>query len=131
MFSEYQTKIEPTNKEVWYSGTINSATSSRNNSTLNRYTNKINLFYFDGTKVTEFIKKSQLYPEQSLDDQYYFVDASKRYRPDLIAQELYGTPILYWVILSANNLARPLDVKTNMTLRIPSLSSVLQNGRLI
>lgn len=131
MQNEYQTTPEPSGKETWYSASINAVTSGSRVNTMNRYLNKVSLVYFDGTKVTEFIKKSQLYPEPSDDDQYYFVDASKRFRPDIIAQEVYGTPLLYWVILSANHLARPLDVKTNMTLRVPSLNTILRNGRLL
>lgn len=128
----YQDIAEPTGKEIWYSNYIAEANSSkRSTSTLNRYKNKITLTTISGITVYEFIRKSQLYLEPRDDDQYYFVDASKRYRPDVISNEMYGTPILYWVILSCNNLSSPLDVKTNMTLRIPQLTTLLNNEKVI
>lgn len=132
MDTDYQTITEPSNQSIWYSGFISNAISQNyDSSTLNRYKNKINLVNIQGTRVFEFIRKTQLYIEPANDDQYYFVDSSKRYRPDLISLEMYGTPILYWVILICNNLSHPLEVKTNMTLRIPQLSTILNNGRVI
>lgn len=132
MDTDYQTITEPSNQSIWYSGFISNAISQTyDSSTLNRYKNKINLVNIQGTRVIEFIRKTQLYIEPANDDQYYFVDSSKRYRPDLISLEMYGTPILYWVILICNNLSHPLEVKTNMTLRIPQLSTILNNGRVI
>ena len=132
MDTDYQTITEPSNQSIWYSGFISNAISQNcDSSTLNRYKNKINLVNIQGTRVLEFIRKTQLYIEPANDDQYYFVDSSKRYRPDLISLEMYGTPILYWVILICNNLSHPLEVKTNMTLRIPQLSTILNNGRVI
>lgn len=132
MDTDYQTITEPSNQSIWYSGFISNAISQNyDSSTLNRYKNKINLVNIQGTRVIEFIRKTQLYIEPANDDQYYFVDSSKRYRPDLISLEMYGTPILYWVILICNNLSHPLEVKTNMTLRIPQLSTILNNGRVI
>ena len=128
----YQDKAEPTGKETWYSNYIAKATvSKRSTSTLNRYKNKITLTTISGITSYEFIRKSQLYLEPRSDDQYYFVDASKRYRPDVISYEMYGTPVLYWVILSCNNLSSPLEVKTNMTLRIPQLTTLLNNEKVI
>lgn len=132
MNNVYQSIVEPSGKEIWYSDYIADATSpKRSTSTLNRYKNKINLTTISGLTVYEFIRKSQLYIEPSDDDQYYFVDASKRYRPDIIANEMYGTPILYWVILSCNNLSSPLQVETNMTLRIPQLATLFNNEKVI
>ena len=128
----YQTRYEPSGKEVWYSSYIVNANSpKRSTSSLSRYTNKITLTTVSGITVLEFIRKSQLYIEPSDSDQYYFVDASKRYRPDIIANEMYGTPILYWVILSCNNLSSPLQVETNMTLRIPQLTTLFNNEKVI
>lgn len=132
MQNEYQDRIEPSGQETWYSSFISAAISPpRQESTLNRYKNKINIVTATGTRVIEFIKKSQLYIEPSEGDQFYFVDASKRYRPDIIANEVYGNPQLYWVILACNNLSHALQVKTNMTLRIPQLSTILQDERVL
>lgn len=131
MNNEYQTHLEPSNREVWFSSTLSDVYSDRDNNTLSRYRNKIRLTSYTGVTFLEFIKKSQLYLEVSTDDQYYFVDASKQYRPDLISNEVYGSPIYYWVILSCNNLISPLQVRTNLTLRIPPLGEILNHGGLI
>lgn len=131
MDNQYQTHREPSNREVWYSSTISDVYSDRANNTLSRYRNKIRLTSYTGYSFLEFIKKSQLYLDVSSEDQYYFVDASKQYRPDLISNEIYGSPIYYWVILSCNNLISPLQVRTNLTLRIPPLGEILNNGGLI
>jgi len=131
MNNEYQTHLEPSNREVWFSSTLSDVYSDRDNNTLSRYRNKIRLTSYTGVTFLEFIKKSQLYLEVSTDDQYYFVDASKQYRPDLISNEVYGSPIYYWVILSCNNLISPLQVRTNLTLRLPPLGEILNHGGLI
>lgn len=124
--------IEPDGMEIWYSSHVSDVIEPpRSSSTLNRYKNKLQLVDSTGVRMIEFIKQSQLYLEPRDDDQYYFVDASKRYRPDAISMEVYGTPILYWVILMCNNLSHPLDVKTNMTLRIPRLSTLFDNERVL
>ena len=131
MDNQYQTHLEPTNREVWYSSTLSDIHSDMVNNTVSRYRNKITLTSYMGDTFLEFIKKSQLYLDVSPEDQYYFVDASKQYRPDLISNEIYGSPIYYWVILSCNNLVSPLQVRTNLTLRIPPLGEILSHGGLI
>lgn len=131
MDNPYQTHLEPSNREVWYSSTLSDISSDRSENTLSRYRNKIRLTSYSGYTFIEFIKKSQLYLDVSSEDQYYFVDASKQYRPDLISNEIYGSPIYYWVILSCNNLISPLQVRTNLTLRLPPLGEILNHGGLI
>lgn len=126
-----QKNLEPTYTEVWYSNLVTNVELSQSNSTLSRYKNKRVLTLFDNTTFIEFIRKSQLYTEKASTDQYYFIDVSKRLRPDLLSYELYGTPIFYWVLLSDNNLVSPLQAKTNLTLRVPSLSNIVNNSKLI
>lgn len=132
MNNQYQDIVEPDGQAIWYSSYINYVQQpKKSTSTLNRYKNKINLTTVTGITTIEFIRKSQLYIPPQEDDQYYLVDASKRYRPDIISNDMYGTPILYWVILSCNNLSSPLQVETNMTLRIPNISTLFNNERVI
>lgn len=132
MDNQYQGIVEPSGKEIWYSSYISYVNNPKHSSsTMNRYKNKINLTTNSGITTIEFIRKSQLYIPPQDDDQYYLVDASKRYRPDVISNDMYGTPILYWVILSCNGLSSPLEVETNMTLRIPNLATIFNNERVI
>ena len=72
-----------------------------------------------------------LYTPIAADDQYYFTSAGKKTRPDLLSYELYGTPIFYWMILSDNNLVSPLQMKANLTLRVPSLANIVNNEKII
>lgn len=128
----YQTNPEPSNREVWYAPSIVSLEyKSSNNTRMNRYLNKIKMTNSSGEKFVEQIKRSQIYIPESSDDTYYYVDASKRYRPDIIAQEVYGNPVLYWVILSCNGLKHPLDLVTGITVRIPPLQSILNDERIM
>lgn len=127
----YQKNLEPSGKSVWYSSVVTNVANNRTNSTLDRYANKNRITLSDGTTFIEFIRKSMLYTENKSTDQYYFVDAGKRLRPDLISYELFGTPIFYWIILSDNNLVSSLQAQTNLTLRIPVLSDIVNNEKLI
>ena len=127
----YQKHTEPSAKNTWYSKYVAHVANKRTNSTLDRYANKNRITLNDGTTFIEFIRKSMLYTEIKDTDQYYFVDAGKKLRPDLISYELFGTPIFYWIILSDNNLVSSLQAQTNLTLRIPELSEVINNKKLI
>ena len=126
-----QKNLEPDYINTWYSSLIVTVNSDKTNATISRYKNKRVLTLFDKTTFIEFIRKSMLYTEKVAGDQYYFIEAGKRLRPDLISYELYGTPIFYWIILSDNNLVSPLQVKANLTLRVPELSNVVNNNKII
>lgn len=129
----YQTNPEPSGLEVWFGNSIAFVDngSYTNNTKLNRYLNKLRLTSTTGVKFIEQIKRSQLYIKESSEDQYYYVDAGHRYRPDLIALEAYGNPVLYWIILSCNNLKSPLELTTGLTIRIPPLSSIVHDERVM
>ena len=57
-------------------------------------------------------------------DSYYEVDATRVDRIDLISYENYHTVEYWWIILLANNILDPFDVKVGSILRIPSPSVV-------
>jgi len=63
-----------------------------------RYTNLDNLF----TKSGKPFKGTVRYPliSTSFSDIYVFTDSGDRY--DILAQQYYGDPSLWWVIVSAN-----------------------------
>lgn len=57
------------------------------------------------------------------DDEEFKLLARHQYRPDLLAEELYGSPAYWWVFLVRNpNLIRdPIwDFKTGTTIIVPS-----------
>lgn len=128
----YQNRPEPSDREVWYSSTIhNIEQNTSQNTKMNRYQRKLRLTNRQGIKFIEFTRKEQIYIPESEDDEYYYIDPSHRFRPDLISQEVYGTPVLYWVILSCNDMRHPLDLDTGLTVRIPPLQSIIHDGRIM
>lgn len=126
-----QKNLEPSYQATWYSSLVKIVEVDETNSTLSRYRNKRIITLFDNTTFIEFIRKSMLYTPIAADDQYYFTPAAKKTRPDLLSYELYGTPIFYWVILSDNNLVSPLQMRTNLTLRVPNLAAIVNNSQII
>lgn len=57
-------------------------------------------------------------------DQFYVVPPGEEHRPDMIAYTVYGDPLLWWVILKANNVKDPFNIPANAVLRIPALKSL-------
>ena len=55
----------------------------------------------------------------------HVVTQSERGSPDLIALRRYGTEKLWWIILAYNGIASYKDIIEGVTLRIPSLNSVI------
>lgn len=62
-----------------------------------------------------------------VEDQPFEVKPRHEHRPDLLSQELYGTPAYFWVFTARNiNLMRhPIwDLKNGMTIMVPSASFI-------
>lgn len=56
----------------------------------------------------------------------YNVPAKYAHRPDLIANDFYGSPELWWVITEFNEIFHPAkDLTTNKELRIPNQEDVM------
>lgn len=54
------------------------------------------------------------------------------YRPDLISNNAYGTPDLWWVIFEFNGISDPLfGLRIGQTLKIPEINRVLQAIKLL
>jgi len=58
------------------------------------------------------------------EDKYVTLTQQSQFRPDLISQDVYGTPDFGWAIMEANNLRSFVDLKQGLRLRIPPLSSL-------
>ena len=71
---------------------------------------------------------NQSYIEKSENDQFHTVLKEQENRLDIIANIYYSDPSLSWVIALANELVDPFVVKTGSILRIPSMSSLYNNG---
>ncbi len=61
------------------------------------------------------------------DDQFYTIERTYAYRPDLLAYDLYGTPRLWWVFAQRNpdELEDPIyDFKPGVTIQLPKPANV-------
>lgn len=77
----------------------------------------------DNRVVPMFFKFTEL--PTSEDDSYHKVTKIDRYRPDLISYKYYETVDYWWVVLLANSIFDPFDIKPGTVLRIPSKSVVI------
>jgi hypothetical protein len=76
-------------------------------------------FYLD-TMVNRPIPKED-------DDLQFTINLTYRYRPDLLAYDLYGTPSLWWVFYQRNPntlQAPPLDFDVGVQLFLPKITTL-------
>lgn len=57
-------------------------------------------------------------------DIYITTNKSNENRLDIVSSKLYGTPLQWWIIATANNILDPFDVPLGTTLRIPNVASI-------
>lgn len=67
----------------------------------------------------------------SEEDTYITVDMTRENRLDMISYEYYNTPRFWWVIAIANDILDPFDVPIGTQLRIPTLSSLYNEGGIL
>lgn len=127
----YQVHPEPDIQSTWYSPIVNTVNNNRVYNTTNRYKNKNVITLQDGTTFIEFIRSSMLYTPEDETDQYYYVMPNKSQRPDILSLDLLGASSFYWIILSDNHLVSPLQLQSQLTLRIPTITSIMNNTNLI
>jgi hypothetical protein len=61
------------------------------------------------------------------DDLQFIINLTYRYRPDLLAYDLYGTPSLWWVFYQRNPntlTAPPLDFDVGVQIFLPKISTL-------
>lgn len=111
---------------TWFDSGIVGVTTQKNTEATNRYKDKFLIEEMtNGTHLSFMRKKDIAIPERD-EDQFFFVSAKYEYRPDILAYNVYGSPLYYWVILAANNMKSFWDLKVNLTIRIPDIASVLE-----
>ncbi len=60
-------------------------------------------------------------------DIYYVIPKQYQYRPDLIANNFYGSAKLYWVLIYANGFNNsPEDFAEGVSIRVPSYRRVME-----
>lgn len=60
------------------------------------------------------------------EDKYVTITQQSQFRPDIISNEVYGTPDYGWAIMETNNIRSFVELKQRLRLRIPPLSSLRQ-----
>jgi hypothetical protein len=61
------------------------------------------------------------------DDQYFAINLTYQYRPDLLAFDLYNNPTLWWVFYQRNPntlSAPPLDFKSGTQIYLPKITTL-------
>jgi hypothetical protein len=62
-----------------------------------------------------------------VDDQYFTINATYQYRPDLLAHDLYDNSNLWWVFYQRNPntlTAPPLDFKAGTQIYLPKITTL-------
>ena len=62
-----------------------------------------------------------------VDDQYFTINATYQYRPDLLAHDLYDNGNLWWVFYQRNPntlMAPPLDFKSGVQIYLPKITTL-------
>lgn len=63
---------------------------------------------------------------KSLPSYKYAIPAKYEFRPDLISNELFGTPKLWWVLTLANDIKHPLkDFYVDRVIDVPEANSLM------
>ena len=73
--------------------------------------------------VTIFLNNQENFFSEN--DSYHTVTVIDQLRPDLISYRFYGTVDYFWIILLANDILDPFNMRQNTILRIPSTTTVL------
>jgi|SRR5581483_2149796 len=86
--------------------------------------NNAKLYVDDGSNQFFSFTKNISFPE-SQTDSFHVVQAGEVNRLDIISNNFYQTPNLWWVIAVANNIVNPFsDVYVGKPLRIPDIAIV-------
>ena len=115
--------------QTWYSEElVNEVQVPKLSTVRSRYDLKERLLLEDGNLVIRNMRRNDLVPTTSSNDMLHIVQPGEKYRPDIIANNVYGDPRLAWLILSANNLSDIFDLVTDLEIVIPSTSSIFGAG---
>lgn len=116
---------------VYYSKDITNVLVPQVTKSTSRYKTKLRLSNIDRTTKIRFIRKRDLDFDDT-DSVIHFVGYQEQFRPDLISAQYYNSEKYSWVILAANNLKTPYEMKAGMRLVIPSLVTLQgYNGKLV
>ena len=118
-------------KRTWYANTVKNIIPQNVAVWRARYDRKDQLRLDNDILVIRQMRPIDMVPQITKDASYFIVSAAEAYRPDIIANEYYKDPNLYWVVLAANGLKDPLDFKEGLEIVIPTLTSLYSQGGIL
>lgn len=87
-----------------------------------------NMYHASGAgNITMFLNNFIGIPDYIDGERSHIVNSSEILRFDNISYKYYGTPELFWVIMSVNNIINPFNVKPGTVLRILPISYIEYN----
>lgn len=107
---------------IYYSDKVKSTFTENVMKSDSRYTTKLKLKVGQKTFIRMIRKRDITFDDSN--SSVYIVSPIEEFRPDLIANRIYGSEHYSWVILAANNLSTFFDVKAGQKLIIPSIVSL-------
>jgi len=111
---------------TWFDRECKSVSTQRKgNNEIDRYKTRYLIETQEGNVQLSFFNKKCMTFEETETTQYFFVSAKYEHRPDLIAYNVYGSALYYWVVLAANNMKSFWDLEVNLTIKLPDLISVI------
>lgn len=111
---------------TWFDTSCVAVSTQRKDETeIDRYKNRFLIETDVGNVQLSFFHKKYMTFEDTESTQYFFVSAKYEHRPDLIAYNVYGSPLYYWIVLAANNMKSFWELEVNLTIKLPDLMSVL------
>jgi hypothetical protein len=96
----------------------NYGTNNLVNST-SRYSFRRIIQYGDDNKSTFTVykdKNARIGP----DDKFYEIQKEMEFRPDLVSNQFYGTPDLWWRIMEVNKMIDIMEFRSGRNIRIPN-----------
>lgn len=67
---------------------------------------------------TQYLRRPKVF---SANDKFMIITAGFEFRPDLVANKVYGIPALWWKIMEANDIFDVFDFKAGTNIRIPEV----------
>ena len=75
--------------------------------------------YYTENKLITFPIYKKKPAVTSKQDKFATITPGTEYRPDLVSQQIYGSPDFWWKIMEVNGIKDIIDFKVGRTIRIP------------
>ena len=96
-----------------------------------RYDLKENLLLVNKDTVIRFIRQSDLNAGDPTGNSIHIIEQGEQYRPDVVAQKMYGNARLAWVLLTANNMKSVFEFTVTKEIIVPEITQLYGTGGLL